>query len=141
MVYYVQRKLILYSESKEFAEGCIGRPSKKTYYMNKHQSDFLNLVNLPARFTAQQTAWYLGFQLHEIPILAKHRLLIPIADPAPNAPKFYLKCELDTIRNDKQWQMRARKFIALHWFGKNNRKKTSSMVNLVESSKIQSTCS
>jgi hypothetical protein len=37
--------------------------------MQQDKEHFLNLKNPPARLTAEQAAWFLGFLPHEIPIL------------------------------------------------------------------------
>ena len=50
--------------------------------MNQEMERFLNLVNLPARATAEQAAGLLGFAPHEIPILTARGLLKPLGHPA-----------------------------------------------------------
>ena len=40
-----------------------------------HQTEFLSWKILPARLDAAQTAWYLGFEPHEIPMLIAANLL------------------------------------------------------------------
>jgi len=45
--------------------------------MNPQKLQFLNLRNLPARLTAEETSWLLGFNPHDIPILIATGLLLP----------------------------------------------------------------
>jgi hypothetical protein len=45
---------------------------------------------LPARLTAEQAAWVLNGQSHDVPILVAARLLKLLGNPAQNAIKFFL---------------------------------------------------
>jgi hypothetical protein len=52
--------------------------------MKEEQHRFLTLPGrLPARLTAEQTAWVLGCQPHDVPILMAARLLKPLGHPPP----------------------------------------------------------
>jgi hypothetical protein len=37
----------------------------------------------------EQTADLLGFQKHDIPVLVKDKLMLPLRNSAPNAPKWF----------------------------------------------------
>ena len=97
--------------------------------MNQEMERFLNLVNLPARATAEQAAGLLGFSPHEIPILTARGLLKPLGHPAPNAPKFFLTEAMKELRRDEKWMGKASDAISEYWRIKNNRKGESPTVN------------
>ena len=93
--------------------------------MNQEMERFLNLINLPARTTAEQAAGLLGFSPHEIPILTARGLLKPLGHPAPNAPKFFLTEAMKELRRDEKWMGKASDAISEYWRIKNNRKSES----------------
>jgi hypothetical protein len=93
--------------------------------MNQEMERFLNLVNLPARATAEQAAGLLGFSPHEIPILTARGLLKPLGHPAPNAAKFFLTEAMKELRRDEKWMGKASDAISEYWRIKNNRKSES----------------
>jgi hypothetical protein len=90
--------------------------------MNQELERFLNLVNLPARATAEQAAGLLGFSPHEIPILTARGLLKPLGHPAPNAPKFFLTEAMKELRRDEKWMGKASDAISEYWRIKNTEK-------------------
>ena len=81
----------------------------------------LTLTRLPARLDVQQTAQLLGFAEHDIPVLVKAKLLKPLGNPAPNAPKFFADCEVEICTRDQQWLDKATKAVSQHWRRKNVR--------------------
>ena len=44
---------------------------------------------LPARLTAEQVAWVVNCQPHDVPMLVAVRLLKPLGNPPPNSVKFF----------------------------------------------------
>ena len=52
-----------------------------------HQTEFLSWKIVPARLDATQTAWFLGFDPHEVPLLIAAGLLDPLGHPARNSTK------------------------------------------------------
>ena len=52
---------------------------------NAQQTEFLSWKIAPARPTATQTAWFLGFEPHEIPMLVAVGLLKPLGHPPRNS--------------------------------------------------------
>ena len=57
--------------------------------MREEQHQFLRLLNqLPARLTAEQAAWVINCQPHDVPILVAARLLKPLGNPPPNRSSF-----------------------------------------------------
>jgi hypothetical protein len=88
------------------------------------QNDFLNWKIAPARLTATQAAWYLGFQTHEIPILVAAGMLKPLGHPPRNSTKFFATEVLDQLRRDEKWLARASDAICNYWRERNARKQT-----------------
>jgi hypothetical protein len=63
--------------------------------MKEEQNQFLRLLGqLPARLTAEQAAWVLNCQPHDVPILVVARLLKPLGNPPANSVKFFATLEL-----------------------------------------------
>src|SRR5579864_9460547 len=90
--------------------------------MNPDMERFLNLKDTPARLTAEQAAWLLGFSAHEIPILTAKGLLKPLGHPAHNGQKFFLAAALQDLRRDEKWFVRALDAVSDYWRCKNSRK-------------------
>jgi hypothetical protein len=88
---------------------------------------FLTLLgNLPARLTAEQTAWVLNCQLHDMPILVSARLLKPLGNPPQNGIKFFATTEILELAKDPKWLARVTCAINQHWHKQNARKKSRS---------------
>ena len=83
--------------------------------MNPDREKFLSLRTNPARLNAEETAWCLGFSLHEIPILMSKGLLKPLGHPAPNAVKYFAAATVEEIRSDVKWLRRATDAIMERW--------------------------
>lgn len=90
--------------------------------MNPQREQFLNLKGVPARLTAEEAAWYLGFSPHEIPILIAKGLLKPLGRPPANGAKYFAGATLEELRRDVKWLARASDTIVEHWKIKNIRK-------------------
>ena len=75
-----------------------------------------------ARLDVCQTAWFLGFKPHDIPVLTAAGLLKPLGRPARNCIKHYATGNLETLRGDEKWLARATDTISSHWREKNARK-------------------
>ena len=76
------------------------------------QAEFLSWKIVPARLDATQAAWFLGFELHEIPILVAANLLKPLGNRARNSTKFFATQALERLRRDEKWLARASDAIA-----------------------------
>ncbi len=85
-------------------------------------NQILQSARLPARLDAQQTAVFLGFQDHDIPVLVGTKLLEPLGNPAPGSPRYFASCDLIQLRDDRDWLNQATKAITRHWKQKNARK-------------------
>ena len=96
---------------------------------------FLNLPVLPARLNAQEAAWYLGFQLHEVSILVGAKLLEPLGRPPANTPKFFAAESLAELRINPKWLEKATDAISAYWRRKNGREKRAGHTPRVNSSR------
>ena len=90
--------------------------------MNPQREQFLNLTTAPARLTAEEAAWLLGFSPHEIPILVAKGLLKPLGRPPANGPKYFAMTIMVELHKDAKWLARASDVIVEHWRFKNARK-------------------
>ena len=80
--------------------------------MSPEQKEFMSLLLPPARLSQEQAAWYLGFQVHDIPVLVAVGLLKPLGKPVPNGLKYFASVELRRLRDDAKWLARASDAIA-----------------------------
>jgi hypothetical protein len=86
------------------------------------QTEFLSWKIIPARLDAAQTAWFLGFDSHEIPMLVAAGLLKPLGHPARNSTKFFATEILEQLRRDEKWLARASDAISSYWRECNERR-------------------
>src|ERR1035441_805761 len=92
--------------------------------MKEEQQRFLLLLgHLPARLTAEQAAWVLNCQPHDVPILVAARLLKPLGNPPPNSVKFFAASELLELVEDRGWLGKFTNALNQHWQKKNAAKK------------------
>jgi len=91
--------------------------------MNQDRKDFLSITGtIPARLDSQETAWFLGFATHDIPVLVQSGLLKPLGHPPPNGVKYFSSAALARLRDEAQWLSRATDAIVKHWKKKNTSK-------------------
>jgi hypothetical protein len=70
--------------------------------MRDDQHRFLGLLGqLPARLTAEQAAWVLNCQVHDMPILVATRLLKPLGNPPANGIKFFAASDVLELAKDR----------------------------------------
>jgi hypothetical protein len=92
--------------------------------MREDQQRFLSLLGqLPARLTAEQAAWVLNCQPHDVPILVAARLLKPLGSPPPNSVKFFAASELLEQVKDRAWLGRVTNALNQHWQARNAARK------------------
>ena len=90
--------------------------------MKEEQHQFLRLLGqLPARLTAEQAAWVLNCQPHDIPALVNAKLLKPLGNPPANGIKFYATADVLEASKDRNWLVRMSATIYQHWHKKNAR--------------------
>jgi hypothetical protein len=70
---------------------------------------------MPARLDALATAKLLGFADHDIQVLMRVGKLIPLGDPAPNAPKWFSAIEIIGLAADRDWLNKATREVAKYW--------------------------
>ena len=93
--------------------------------MTDEQRHFLSLLaQPPARFNAEQAAWALNCQLHDIPVLVAARLLKPLGNPLANRTKYFSAAEIREHGQDRAWLARMTNAIYDHWH-RGNRRKTN----------------
>ena len=94
--------------------------------MRDDQHKFLLLLGqLPARLTAEQAAWVLNCQPHDLPALVAAKLLKPLGNPPANGIKFFATADLLEQIKDRNWLVRVSATIYQHWHAKNARQKNS----------------
>ena len=96
--------------------------------MRDDQFRFLSVLGqgqAPARLTAEQTAWVLNCQPHDIPVLVVARLLKPLGSPQPNSVKYFATLEILELAKDRAWLSRATNAVSHHWRQKNQQKKST----------------
>jgi hypothetical protein len=97
--------------------------------MRDDQHRFLMLLGqLPARLTAEQAAWVLNCQPHDIPVIVSSRLIKPLGNPPPNGIKFFATADLLELVKDRNWLVRVTSNINQHWHKKNAAKKDRSLI-------------
>jgi hypothetical protein len=85
---------------------------------------------LPARLDVLATAKLLGFTESDMQILMAVGKLIPLGDPAPNAPKWFAAVEIIRLATDQDWLHKATKEVAKFWKIKRERCSTTHRLQL-----------
>ena len=85
----------------------------------------LNARRLPGRLMVAESAVFLRFEEHDIPVLISFKYLVPLGNPAPNATKYFASVVIVRLANDEDWLGKATLCISRYWKSKNNRKKNS----------------
>ena len=88
---------------------------RKLKIMNNERKELLSLARLPARLNMVETAVYLGFKPHDIPILVARGLLKPLGRPMPNSEKYFARSKLVEAENNEDWLSRATAVLSQHW--------------------------
>ena len=84
----------------------------------------MRLLNqVPARLTAEQTAWVLNCQTSDVPILVVARLLKPLGNPPPHSVKYFAASELLEQIQDRTWLAKVTNALNQHWQRRNAAKK------------------
>ena len=81
------------------------------------------LGRLPARLTAEQTAWMLNCQPHNVPVLVAARLLKPLGNPLPNGVKYFATADVLVWMSDRAWLAKVTSAVSQFWQKKNAHKK------------------
>lgn len=67
----------------------------------------------------EETARFLGFKPHDIPVLLKAGLLKPLGKPLPNGDKYFATVVLTELRQNVSWLSKATLVVSQHWKEKN----------------------
>jgi hypothetical protein len=78
---------------------------------------------------AEQVAWVLNCQPHDVPILVAARLLKPLVNPPPNGVKFHCAMEVLERARDRAWLAKVTNAMNQHWQRRNARKKNGDSNN------------
>ena len=96
--------------------------------MREEQHQFLALLGrLPARLTAEQTAWALNCQPYDVPVLVAARLLKPLGNPPPNGVKYFATADVLELMADRAWLVKATNAVNQFWQKKNAHRKGRSL--------------
>jgi hypothetical protein len=88
--------------------------------MRDDQHKFLMLLGqLPARLTAEQAAWVINCQPHDLPALIAAKLVKPLGNPPANGIKFFATADLLEQMKDRAWLVRVTNAIYQCWQKKN----------------------
>ena len=89
--------------------------------MREEQQQFLaRLGRPPARLHAEQAAWALNCQPHDIPVLVAARLLKPLGNPPANGVKFFATADVLELTQDRAWLNKVTATIYAHWNRQNS---------------------
>jgi hypothetical protein len=92
--------------------------------MKEEQHEILRLLGqLPARLTAEQAAWVLNCQPHDVPVLVAARLIKPLGNPQPNGVKYFAASDIMELSKDRAWLAKITNAVNQHWQRKNAAKK------------------
>jgi hypothetical protein len=87
--------------------------------MKEEKRDFLRLLNLPARLTMTEAAWFLGFTETDISALISAGLLKPLGHPPASGSKYFALTDLQALRTDARWLAKASDATVSYWKRKN----------------------
>jgi hypothetical protein len=91
--------------------------------MKDDQLRFLSLLGgAPGRLTAEQVAWVLNCQVHDVPVLVASRLLRPLGNPQPNSVKYFATVDVVERSKDPAWLAKMTNAVSQHWRTKNEKK-------------------
>jgi hypothetical protein len=97
--------------------------------MSDDQHRFLVLLGqLPARLTAEQAAWVLNCQPHDVAILVMAKLLKPLGSPAQNSVKYFSTAEMLELSKDRTWLAKLTNAIGQYWKEKNRKRKVCTIL-------------
>ena len=105
--------------------------------MKEEQHQFLQLLrHLPARLTAEQAAWVINCQAHDIPVLVAAKLLKPLGNPPVNGIKYFSTADVLEACKDRNWLMRVSAAIYMNWARRNARYASAAAAAAVPASSI-----
>jgi len=101
--------------------------------MREDQQQFMRVLGqMPARLTAEQAAWVLNCQPHDVPILVAARLLKPLGNPPSSSVKYFAASELLEQVEDRAWLAKVTNALNQHWQRRNSAKKNHMVMGLTD---------
>ena len=82
----------------------------------------LSVRRLPGRLPQAETAVLLGFSEQDVTTLVGSKLIEPLGQPVPNAPKYFSASDVNERVNNRAWLVKATRTVTNHWRSKNLRK-------------------
>src|SRR2546430_1342552 len=89
-----------------------------------NEQTVLNTLRLPGRIDASSAAKLLGVGEHDIATLVRAKLLKPLGNPAPNAPKYFASFEIQQKASDLHFLTKMSIAISEYWRRKNQSRQT-----------------
>jgi hypothetical protein len=97
--------------------------------MSDDQYRYLKLLGeLPARLTAEQVAWVLNCQPHNVSVVVMTRLFKQLGNPMPNSVKHVAALDILELRKDRTWLGKVTNALGQHRRERNLDKKRLSQV-------------
>ena len=121
MTLWASRPGRIASSKRDFKKVLLRR--KRTNHARRPTRIFDAAGQLPARLTAEQAAWVLDCQEHDIPALVAAKLLKPLGNPPPNGIKYFATADLLEAGEDRPWLLRMSAHLYQHWQHKNTHQK------------------
>jgi hypothetical protein len=81
--------------------------------------ELLNLRRLPAMLNTAQTAVLLGLADHDIPVLVRSGLIVPLGNPQPNAVKSFSTVQILELAGEPAMLNKIRRTVYEYWRRKN----------------------
>ena len=82
----------------------------------------------PGRLPVDETGKLLNFTSSDIGTLMAAKLLKPLGNPAPNAPKFFATVQILALECDEQWLNKATRCCSEYWRTKRRRAKSGGAI-------------
>ncbi|BCU78133.1 hypothetical protein [Luteolibacter sp. LG18] len=91
--------------------------------MSHKAIEFLSLLRLPARLTAEQAAWLLGCQPEQMSLLVAKKVIKWLGKPVQSATKYFALSEVQALANDPKKMDQISDILYRYWQEKNSRRK------------------
>ncbi|PWU11160.1 MAG: hypothetical protein C5B47_01200 [Verrucomicrobia bacterium] len=78
------------------------------------------MYRLPARLSAKETGWVLGFSKKEIAVLVAKKLLKPLGNPTPQGRKCFAAVDITRLGESPAWLDKATRTVSEYWWTRNH---------------------
>jgi hypothetical protein len=86
----------------------------------------------PARIRSEEAAAILGFAVHDIPVLVRQKLLIPLGKPNQNSVKYFALSDVYGKAMDRKWLNQATEAVASRWKTRNEGRRKEASLSLTK---------